>query len=209
MGKTWKKLLALCLSVLTVLGLFTACSSEKPETTTGPAETTAPTKPTEPEPTQSPEEAKVMKILTLGHSLAVDSCHMLNLVFATEGLGQYEEVVIGTLYYSGCSLGQHLQFMLADSPVYGLYLSSTKTPDAPPTVKKNVTAKEALVYDDWDIIIMQGKPSELTTGVAYSEGRVRTIQNYVNKHKTNPAAIFAWHMPWVTPVDNELRDMYP
>lgn len=150
-----------------------------------------------------------MKILTIGHSLAVDSCHMLNLVFATEGLGEYEEVVIGTLYYSGCALGQHVQFMLADSPVYNLYLSSTKTPDAPPTVQKGVTAKEAIVYDDWDIIIMQGKHSELITGVAYSEGRVRTIQNYVNKLKTNPAAIFAWHMPWVTPVDNTLRDMYP
>ena len=150
-----------------------------------------------------------MKILTLGHSLAVDSCHMLNLISATEGIGQYEEIVIGTLYYSGCSLGQHLQFMLADDPVYNLYLSSTKTPDAPPTIEKSVTAKYAICNDDWDIIIMQGKHSELTSGVAYSENRVQTIQNYVNNLKTNPTAIFAWHMPWVTPIDQSLRDKYP
>ena len=170
MGR-FSRLIALCLSLLTVVGLFAACAAETPETT-GSAQTDETTKPTEPQPTQNPEEAKVMKILTLGHSLAVDSCHMLNLVSATEGIGQYEEIVIGTLYYSGCSLGQHVQFMLADDPVYNLYLSSTKTPDAPPTVKKSVTAKEAIVSDHWDIIVMQGKPSELTTGVAYSENGV-------------------------------------
>ena len=207
MGR-FSRLIALCLSLLTVVGLFAACAAETPETT-GSAQTDETTKPTEPQPTQNPEEAKVMKILTLGHSLAVDSCHMLNLVSATEGIGQYEEIVIGTLYYSGCSLGQHVQFMLADDPVYNLYLSSTKTPDAPPTIQKSVTAKEAIVSDNWDIIVMQGKPSELTTGVAYSENRVQTVQNYVNKYKTNPASVFVWHMPWVTPVDQSLRDMYP
>ena len=207
MGRFFR-LFALCLSLLTVLGLFAACAGESPETT-GSAPTNETTKPTEPQPTQSPEEAKVMKILTLGHSLTVDSCHMLNLVCATEGIGEYEEIVIGTLYYSGCSLGQHVQFMLADSPVYNLYLSSTKTPDAPPTIQKSVTARDGIVSDEWDIIILQGKPTELTTGVAYTEKRVQTIQNYVNKYKTNPTAVFAWHMPWVTPVDNELRDTYP
>ena len=207
MGR-FNRFVALCLCIFLVLGLLTACSGESPETT-GAAQTEETAPPTEPTPTESPEEAKVLKILTLGHSLTVDSCHMLNLVSATEGIGQYEEIVIGTLYYSGCSLGQHLQFMLANDPVYNLYLSSTKTPDAPPTIQKSVTAQDAIVYDNWDIIIMQGKPSELTSGVAYSENRVQTIQNYVNKLKTNPAAVFAWHMPWVTPIDQDLRDKYP
>ena len=56
---------------------------------------------------------------------------------------------------------------------------------------------------------MQGKHLELTSGVAYSENRVQTIQNYVNNLKTNPTAIFAWHMPWVFPTVDELRNLYP
>ena len=73
----WKKVFALILCGLLTLGCFAGCGEKPaaPETT----ETTVPT------PTQSPEEAKVLKGLTLGHSLAVDAAHMLNLVAHAEG----------------------------------------------------------------------------------------------------------------------------
>jgi len=202
------RFLSLCLSVLMVLGLFAACGGETPETTgaTQPEETTAPT---EPAPTESPEEAKVLKILTLGHSLAVDSCHMLNLVLATEGIGQYEEVVVGTLYYSGCRLGQHVEFMLNNSPEYRLYISSSKDPSKPPVSTDGVTAKDAIMHDNWDIIVMQGGAFEITEEEAFTDGRVQAIRSYVNRYKTNPTSVFIWHTPWATPVDNDLRDTYP
>ena len=81
-----KRLLTLTLAILLTLGMFSGCGTAAPEETTKPAAT-------EPE-----EEAKILKILTLGSSSSVDSNHMINLVAATEGIGDYEEIVIGTLY---------------------------------------------------------------------------------------------------------------
>lgn len=148
-----------------------------------------------------------LKILTLGHSLAVDSNHMLNLVADTEGYS--ENFVIGTLYYSGCPLYKHVNFLTDNSPVYSLYLSSTETPDAPPIIINDVTMQFGVEYDDWDIIIMQGGVFEIGRESTYTNGHIQTIQNYVNEHKTNPDAIFAWHMAWAPPTDNDLRDMFP
>lgn len=148
-----------------------------------------------------------LKILTLGHSLAVDSNHMLNLVADTEGYS--ENFVIGTLYYSGCPLYKHVNFLTDNSPVYSLYLSSTETPDAPPIIINDVTMQFGVEYDDWDIIIMQGGVFEIGRESTYTNGHIQTIQNYVNEHKTNSDAIFAWHMAWAPPTDNDLRDLYP
>ena len=148
-----------------------------------------------------------LKILTLGHSLAVDSGHMLNLIATAEGYDQ--ELVIGTLYYSGCALWRHVSYLTKDTPAYSLYLSSTATPDKPPVILKDYTMKNALLYDDWDIIIMQGGAFEIAEDQTYTNGDIQTIQNYVNQHKTNPDAIFAWHMPWVFPTVDELRNLYP
>ena len=147
-----------------------------------------------------------LKILTLGHSLAVDAGHMLNLVAATEGYDQ--EFVIGTLYYSGCNLFQHVNFIKGNSPEYALYISSTLTPNEPPVRMADYTMYDALKYDDWDIIIMQGGVYEPTKSTTYTDGNIQFIQNYVNQHKTNPDAIFAWHNAWAPPTDADLMAMY-
>ena len=198
MSKIWKKILALCLSTLLVLGMFSACGNGGADETT-----------TEPGPTEPAEEAKVLKVLTLGHSLGVDTGHMMNLIFATEGLGNYDKMVMATLYYSGCPLYKHVNFLTADQPEYNLYLSSTETPNAPPQIMESVTMRDALAFDYWDVIVMMGGVFEIAHSETYTDGKIQTIQAYVNEHKHNPLAIFAWHMPWAPPVNNDLRDKYP
>lgn len=148
-----------------------------------------------------------LKILTLGHSLAVDSGYMLNMIASTEGYT--EEFVIGTLYESGCKLSEHVTYLQNNSPVYKLYLSSTSDPSRPPDTINGITMKDALKYDDWDVIIMQSTPFEIADFTDTTAGWIQTIKDYVNLHKTNPNAVFAWHMCWATPTDNDLRDMYP
>lgn len=152
------------------------------------------------------EQNKVLKVLTLGHSLAVDSCHMLARVAAAEG---YKHLVVGTLYYSGCRLSRHVQYLTEDQPAYSLYVSSTLAPDMPPVILKKVTMKDSLLYNDWDIIMMQAGVFEQTEEEALKADYIQTIQNYVNTYKRNPNAVFAWHMPWATPTDRELQDKYP
>ena len=82
---------------------------------------------------------------------------MLNMVAAAEGVEK--ELVVGTLYYSGCKLSQHVKFLQEDSPVYQLYLSSSATPNNPPTIMENITMQMALRQDCWDIILLQGGSS--------------------------------------------------
>ena len=56
---------------------------------------------------------------------------------------------------------------------------------------------------------MQGGPFETCYEENFTNGNIQIIKNYVNQHKTNPDAVFAWHMPWATPTDMDLRNMYP
>lgn len=196
MTNIWKKILALCLSALLILSCFSACAGQG-----GESETT-----TTPSQTEPIEEVTTLKVLTLGHSLAVDAGHMLALIAATEG---YKDMEVGTLYYSGCPLYRHVEFLQSDSREYDLYVSSTTTPNETPKIMNGVTMKEALRYDYWDIIIMQGGPFEIAVKENYTNGNIQTIQNYVNEHKLNPNATFAWNMFWATPVDDELRATYP
>ena len=190
-----KKFLALMLAALLVMGCFTACTNQD-----APADTTAAG------PTEPAEEAKELKVLTLGHSLAVDSGHMLALVAAAEG---YEDLTVGTLYYSGCPLSKHVEFLQKDAREYDLYLSSTKTADAPPKILKDVTMGEALKQDYWDIIILQGSPFEVASDEGFTNGNIQTLQKFVNDNKLNPNAVFGWHMFWAIATDPELMATHP
>ena len=195
-----KKLFALALCGLLVMSSLVACG-EAPAPT-DPA-------PTKPAPTEPAKEAKVMKILTLGSSSSVDSNHMINLVAATEGIGDYEEIVIATLYYSGCSLTQHVKFLTEDANKYTLYLSSTATANQPPHTMPNVTMRDALRYDYWDIIVLQASNGETDKEETFTNGNIEIIKDYVNQHKLNTLSQFAWHFTGVPATEMELLNTYP
>lgn len=195
MSVNLKRFLSLVLAVVMLLPVFAGCGSSNDggeETGTKPA-------PTEPE-----EEAKVLKVLTLGHSLAVNTGHMLALIADAEG---FENLVVATLYYSGCPLSRHVEFLKNDEPAYNLYLSSTDTPNVAPVITEGVTMKDALTYDYWDIIVMQGGVFEVAKSETYTNGDIQKIQEYVKEQvgKVNPDFKFAWHMPWAFPVDRDLQ----
>lgn len=190
-----KKLISLTLALLMVLSLC-ACG--------GNADTTPQTT-TEPAPA-FPDKPTTLKVLTLGHSLAVDSGHMLALIADAEG---YEDMTVATLYYSGCPLYRHVEYLTNNTAAYDLYVSKTSTADTPPTIMEDVTMLEALRYDKWDIIIMQGGVFEIAAEATYTNGHIQTIQDYVNKNKLNPDAVFGWNMAWAPPVDPDLMVMYP
>ena len=195
-----KRFLTLFLAMVFAVGLLAGCGSS---TTEEPTQTTAAEVA---EPTQPGEEGKYMKILTLGNSGAVDCGHMLAYVAATEG---YENFKVATLYYSGCSLTQHVGFMSQNAAEYKLYVSSTEDPNNPPTIMNEVTMQQALRYDYWDIIIMQGSSWEIACQETTIESNIQALQKYARENCLNPYAKFVWHMGWVAPTDNALLDTYP
>ena len=191
MSKNVKRFLCIVLALVMILPVLAGCSGNEDQ---------APE--TKPAPTEPAEEAKVLKVLTLGHSLTVDACHMLNLVANAEG---YESMLIGTLYYSGCPLYKHVEFLTKDEPAYNLYLSSTDKATVTPVITDGVTMKYALTFDYWDVIVMQGGGFEIAESDTFTDGNIQKIQEYVNQYKADWAT-FAWHMPWAFPVDTDLQN---
>ena len=184
-----KKLISLLLVLVMILSLC-ACG----ETASDPGNTAA------------TGEKQPLRVLVLGHSLAVDCGQMLSLIAATEG---GLELKLGTLYYSGCTLQQHLNFAQSGDTVYSLYVSSTAESYKPPEKIEKVSIQQAIEYDAWDLIVMQGGVFEITESEQFTNGNIQKLQAFVNEHKKNPDAVFAWHMPWAPPVDDDLRSQYP
>ena len=188
-----KRIIALVLTVLMVLGAFAGCGNapavETTVATTAAVET----------------QKQYFKVLTLGHSLTVDSNHMLALVAAAEG---YDGLEVGTLYASGCPLRTHVLNLQGDLKGYSLYYSTSSNATNPPKIMDNISMKEAVLYRDWDLIIMQGGTFELAEEEAFTNGNIQTIQNYVNEYKLNKDADFAWHMPWAFATDPDLQEFY-
>lgn len=193
-----KKILALTLAVLTLMGALTACgNTSAPETTTEPVEAAI--------VDYTQQDDGNLKILTLGHSLAVDAGHLLALVAATEGV---ENLTVGTLYYSGCPLNKHLEFATGNKPEYKLYMSNSASPNRP-EVTDAITMKDALRYQDWDIIIMQGGVFEIAKSETYTDGNIQKIQDFVKENVLKKDFIFAWNMPWAPATDTVLKAKFP
>ena len=189
-----KKFLALLLATATGLSLFAGCGSDAvtPETTVAPTEA---------------KEAKTsLKVLTLGHSLAVDSCYMLSLIAAAEG---YTELTVGTLYYSGCALSRHVQYMTTDAREYRLYISNSADVSTPRETIEDITMGEAVRFTDWDVIVLQGSTFEVAEDTGLTNGNIQLLQKFVNDNKLNPDAVFAWHLFWSPATDPELIAMHP
>lgn len=197
MSISLKRCLAIALAALTGMNLLGGCGSQPAGTPTESQESTE----------TLPEETKTsLKVLTIGHSLAVDSCYMLSLIAAAEG---YTELTVGTLYYSGCSLSRHVKYMSTDAREYALYLSNSADVSVDRQTMNEVTMKEAVRYTDWDVIVLQGDPFEPSSESTFTNGNIQMLQKFVNDNKLNPKAIFAWHMFWPIATDPELMATHP
>ena len=147
-------------------------------------------------------KTRPFKVLTLGHSLARDAGQMLAKVAQVEGT---ESITVATLYYSGCTLQQHYNFMINNKTyttfdLSGFDADSPEDAEIPPVHYQNYTMYDALTYTDWDIIIMQN--GVFTSGLknGYDPYLDRIIE-FVNQHKTNPKAKLIWNMTWTAPED--------
>ena len=146
-----------------------------------------------------------LKILMIGNSLSVDAGHMLAHIAKTEGA---ESIHIGTLYYSGCTLSQHVDFLTHDQAVYRYYDSGFDNPDSAtydkgsliPKTTEKYTMKMGIEKDAWDIIVMQQGVFEAGNAESYNED-MQTIMDYVRAYCRNPDAVFVWNSIWAGPVD--------
>jgi hypothetical protein len=86
---------------------------------------------------------------------------------------------------------------MEDAGAYRYY----KTTTGPWTITENVSMKQGLQDEDWDIITMQ--QSSPNSGLADTyEPFMTDLVNFVNENKTNPDAKLFWHMTWAYQSDS-------
>ena len=141
-------------------------------------------------------EEGTLKILILGNSHSLDATNLLYEVFHTEAPEQ--KLVIGALYYSGCSIQQHKNFLTKNQKVYVYYKNDGTQPNRT-WVKKDATCLDALEDEQWDIIFMQA------TGANPNlfNGDWKIVVDYVMNHQ-DIAPKLGLHYSWASPDDYAL-----
>ena len=184
--------LALCLGCT----MLSACQNRN---------ATEPTKETEPTmetmDKNHPGRDDTLSILMVGNSFCyyyVEELYGLLMANADPNRG-YEKVQIFNLYYSGCSLTQHLSWWQTGQANYQLY----KT-DADGRVEmepsKQWTLENALKQGKWDYISLQGSiagGSYVTGGTDLHMLIGQTAQPLLELfHQQHPHAKLLWHRTW-------------
>lgn len=181
-----KRVLALILSAFMLLGMLSGCQS-----TPSGGETTAATTPA---PTQSPEEQEVLKVLLIGNSHGGCALTFLPEVFQKEAPNQ--KVVIARLYYSGCQMYQHADFIKNSKPEYEYH----KYVDGIWTMTGSATVKMALQDEQWDIVSLQQMNWNIGDEASYVAEDYMTVINHIYDNvKITPKLYF--HAPWSNPDD--------
>ena len=181
-----KRLFALALCVIMVLALLPAC-----EKTQQPPESTKPA------PTESPEEAEVLKIMILGSSRSVNTFQLLWEVFKDQMPDQ--KVVLGIMYYSGCSISEHVKFVSGNEPAYNYYLNN----NGKWVITDGVTMEVGLLDQAWDVILLQAGDGDTANNMNQT-GR-QYLVDYANNLMEHPH-VFWWHSTWFNSAD---PDLYP
>lgn len=144
---------------------------------------------------------KSLNILLIGNSHGLDSTRMLYEVFQKEG---YEEdLIIANLYYGGCTMQQHADFLTNNKAVYEYHKVSSEGDKAGKwTRQKDVTGLTAMKDEQWDIVILQ--QANRWSGLAdkFNTKQLDAVMNFVKANQLSTPE-FAWNMLWANPDDYE------
>ncbi|MBO5967387.1 MAG: DUF4886 domain-containing protein [Clostridia bacterium] len=190
--------------VLSLPFALSACTGEGTETTsidesTKPTEITDAPETTAEETTaeettmaiEVKEFPKSLKILAIGNSFSTDSMQYLYEILKDGGV---EEIVLGNLYYAGCSLDQHFKFGKADSADYTYYKHTGRG-----WIKtQNYKMSRSLTDEKWDYVSLQ--QTSKTCGLTNSYSKLDEMIAMV-KEKC-PDAKLIWNMTWAYQQDS-------
>lgn len=137
-----------------------------------------------------PQNPDTLRILGIGNSFTDDAMIYIPQILKQMGI---ENVVLGKLSYSGCSLQQHLQFYRNNSKVYTFETQIGNDYNWKTTL--NYSFEEAISYTDWDIIILQQVSDQAGIYDTY-QPYLNILLNKINSEATNTKVVFGWHMTW-------------
>ncbi len=150
------------------------------------------------EAVQTNEEG-TLKVLVLGNSHGLDATNLLYEVFHNEAPEQ--KVVIAALYYSGCNMEQHNDYLTNNKKVYTYHKNDGSQPNRTWVVKDS-TCLEALQDEQWDIILMQQMNHRAAMDSNYTNSWKVVADYLLNNQDIAPKLGF--HMTWTNPDDYAL-----
>lgn len=140
-----------------------------------------------------PAAPKSLRILAIGNSFSTDCMQYLYNIMKSGGV---ENVVLGNLYYGGCSLAQHLDFAKNSKPNYTYYKNTTGSWNK----TDNYVLADALKDEEWDYITFQ--QTSKTCGLESSYGETLTSLVDFVEERAPKSAKFLWNMTWAYQQDS-------
>ncbi len=133
--------------------------------------------------------------LFIGNSYSDDTIDLSHNVAKSLSIGNIE---IATLYYPGCTINQHLDFLNTNPRCYIFrYFDESGNLNYPTSVDSGVpltTMEEGIKFKDWDFIILQQGSRE--SGIPGTYGNINSLITYIKEKATNPHVRFAFNMTW-------------
>ncbi len=134
-----------------------------------------------------------MKILIVGNSHSGDTFWLLKEVFSDQYDG---DVVLGYLYYSGCSINQHVSFAENNEYVYDYNYNA----DGEWFKYKDASLEMALQDQNWDYVVLQPTKSDMTEDMNLAKRR--TLEAIIHKNVPQPYNLI-WHVTWANPDEDK------
>ena len=110
-----------------------------------------------------------------------------------------QEIVLGIMYYSGCSMSMHTEFIQTNQCVYRYYLNT----NGKWSYTSNAHMDTGLTDQNWDVILLQAGTGDLENEM--NKPCREFITNYVNSRVKTPH-VFWWHTTWFNSTTPSLFD---
>lgn len=132
------------------------------------------------------------KVLFIGNSFSDDTIEYAYSIAKDIGM---EDILIGNLYYGGCTIEEHLSFSNDHNPHYNFRLArSEKIIHSAEGDTPDTFIEEGASYTDWGYIIFQQGSRD--SGIPYKYDNLPILIDYVKKLVRNPDVIFGFNMTW-------------
>lgn len=136
-----------------------------------------------------PQSKDTLRILGVGNSFTEDGMMYLPDLLEAAGI---KNVVLGRLFYGGCSLEQHCKFYAKDTAAYVYHKSVRNKWER---ITYGIKLKDAVADEPWDVVVLQQSSGLSGIYESYHPWLEQLIR-IVRLHSTNAAACLAWQQTW-------------